>query len=281
LEVAVKEMINGNLRYRMARMFSLLVIAYTLVALGAYFWAERVIFQPPPASYTAGDFAFRRTAVGAGDSIALLHLPNDSARYTILYSHGNAEDLGHLLHVFRELHGLGFGVIGYDYRGYGRSSGGRPTVQKAIEDAGAVYHFAVHDLGIPPERLILHGRSVGSGPTTELAVRHPVAGVVLESAFTSTNRVLTRVGLLPFDRFLNFRLIGSVQSPVLVIHGTRDQLISPAHGRTLFALAPEPKQSLWVDGAGHNDIMQRAGESYATALRQFAMLLGQNSGIPE
>jgi fermentation-respiration switch protein FrsA (DUF1100 family) len=262
-------------------MLSLLVVAYMLVSLGAYLWAERVIFKPPPASYTAEDFAFRQIEVGEGNSIAVLHLPNDSARYTILYSHGNAEDLGHLLHALRKLHAMGFGVIGYDYRGYGQSNGGRPTVRKAIEDAGAAYHFAVHDLGIPPERLILHGRSVGSGPTMELAVRHPVAGVILESAFTSTNRVLTRVGLLPFDRFVNLRLIGAVQSPVLVIHGTSDQLISPAHGRTLFALAPEPKQSLWVDGAGHNDLIWQAGESYAVALQEFAVLLGQNSGIPE
>lgn len=174
------------------------------------------------------------------------------------------------------LHGAGFGVIGYDYRGYGQSTKRRPTVQRAVEDAEAVYQFAVDELGLQPDRLILHGRSVGSGPTLELAVRHPVAGVILESAFTSAYRVLTRVGLLPFDRFRNARHIENVKSPVLVIHGTDDRLIAPSHGRTLFRVAPEPKQFLWVDGAGHNDVARIAGETYTIALKRFTLLLDQH-----
>jgi fermentation-respiration switch protein FrsA (DUF1100 family) len=256
---------------------SLFVIGYSLLSLVAFVFGERVIFQPPPASYDVSDLPFRRIGVGGGDSVAVLHLPNDSARYTILYSHGNAEDLGYLVHVLRILHGAGFGVIAYDYRGYGRSTGGRPTVRMATADAETVYQFAVNEFGLPPDRLILHGRSVGSGPTLELAVRHPVAGVILESAFTSTYRVLTRVGLLPFDRFRNIRQIENVRSPVLVIHGSDDRLISPSHGRTLFGLAPEPKQSLWVDGAAHNDVVRVAGEAYMSALQRFALLIEQGS----
>jgi fermentation-respiration switch protein FrsA (DUF1100 family) len=251
-----------------------------LLTVVAFAFAERVIFQPPPASYAVGDLPFRRIRVGDGDFIAVLYLPNDSARYTILYSHGNAEDLGHLFHVLRALRDAGFSVVGYDYRGYGQSTGSRPTVGKATEDAEAVYQFAVHELGVEPDRLILHGRSLGSGPTMELAMRHPVAGIVLESAFTSTYRVLTRVGLLPFDRFRNIDYIGNVRSPVLVIHGTDDWLIPPAHGRMLFTGAPEPKQSFWVDGAVHNDLVHIAGEAYTVALQQFAVLIDRYSAVP-
>ena len=254
-----------------------LILAYALATLMAFVLAERMIFMPPSASYAAGEFVFRRIEVDGSDSVAVVHLPNEAARYTILFSHGNAEDLGHIFPVLRRLHGAGFGVIAYDYRGYGQSTGGRPTARKAAEDIAAVYRFAVGDLGLPADQLILHGRSLGSGPTVELAVRHPVAGVILESAFTSTYRVLTRVELLPFDRFRNARYIGDIRRPVLVIHGTLDRVVPPAHGRRLFALAREPKQSLWVDGAGHNDLVHIAGESYAAALIKFAVLLEQAS----
>lgn len=261
----------------LARGVSSLAIAYALFTFGGLAFAGRLIFMPPPSSYVEGDIPFRRIGVGGGDSVAVLHLPGDSAHHTILYSHGNAEDLGHVLPVLRGLHSLGFGIISYDYRGYGQSVGGRPTVRKVVEDAEAVYRFAVHELGIEPNQMILHGRSLGSGPTLELAVRHPVAGVVLESAFTSTYRVITRVGILPFDRFVNIRHIKDVRSPVLVIHGTGDRLIPIAHGRTLHALAPEPKQSFWVEGAGHNDLVHIAGEAYGDALEQFASLLDRGS----
>lgn len=258
-------------------MLSFLIISYAVVVLLAFLLAERVIFQPPPSSYADGDFTFRRIGLAGGDSIAVLHLPVDRARFTILYSHGNAEDLGHVRPLLEALHGLGFGVIGYDYRGYGRSTGSVPTARTAVEDAEAVYRFAVDQVGIRPDRLILHGRSVGSGPALELAVRHQAAGLILESAFTSAYRVITRVALLPFDRFPNIRHIREVRCPVLVIHGTRDRVIPLSHGRRLFALATEPKQSLWVDDAGHNDLVHTAGAAYAVALEQFAVLLERNA----
>lgn len=254
-------------------MLSFVIATYAVVAVMAFLVAERVIFQPPRASYAADDPAFRRIGVAGDDSVAVLHLPVDGGRFTILYSHGNAEDLGHIRPLLEQLHELGFGVIGYDYRGYGRSSGGRPTARKAVEDAEAVYRFATDELGIPPTRLILHGRSVGSGPALALAERYEAGGIILESPFTSAYRVITRVGLLPFDRFPNARRIGKIRSPLLVVHGTHDRVVPVSHGRRLYALAPEPKQSLWVEGAGHNDLVRTAGVRYANALERFVDLI--------
>jgi abhydrolase domain-containing protein 17 len=234
---------------------------------------ERMMFQPPRASYTAATLPVTHVPVGAGDSLAVVHLPNPAARYTILYSHGNAEDLGHIRFVLEELHAAGFAVLAYDYRGYGLSSPVRTTAARASEDIEAVYHFAVHSLGIPPRELILHGRSIGSGPTLELAARYPAAGVVLESAFTTANRVVTHVPLLPFDRFHNLAVVRQLERPLLVMHGTRDMIIRPSHGRRLFAAAAEPKRALWIDGAGHNDFVEVAGRRYGEALREFARLL--------
>jgi abhydrolase domain-containing protein 17 len=248
------------------------LVAYGALVLLAFVMAERVIFQPPPSSYHSRSRGFERLPVAEDGWIYAAHLPAPEGAPTILFSHGNAEDLGLAMPFLRQLHAAGFGVISYDYRGYGRSSGSRARVVTAAEDAEAVYEWAVLDLGIPPDRIIVHGRSLGSGPTLLLASRHPVAGVILESAFTSTYRVITRVPLLPFDRFPNLAAVRKLDVPVLVIHGTADEVIPVSHGRRLYAAAREPKQALWVEGAGHNDLAAVAGDEYIATIRDFAGL---------
>lgn len=208
-----------------------------------------------------------------GARIATLHLPNPNATFTILFSHGNAEDLGHLAPLLEQLRRAGFSVLAYDYRGYGQSTGGPPSAAGAYRDVRAVYRYAVERLGVEPARLILLGRSVGSGPAAELAAREPVGGLVLESAFTSTFRVVTGLPLLPFDRFPNLRHVQRARCPVLVIHGTEDDVIPASHGRRLYDAAPEPKRLHLVEGAGHNDLVLVAGEEYWRVLRSFAELV--------
>ena len=96
---------------------------------------------------------------------------------------------------------------------------------------------------------------------------------MIESGFVTAFRVVTRVSLFPFDRFRNIDKIARVTCPVLVMHGSADGIVPFAHGRALFRAAPEPRQSLWIDGAGHNDFTLVAGERQGDALRTFAALL--------
>lgn len=243
---------------------------YGVLALLAYLYAERVLFQPPAPSYTGTLVPFTRVPLGGNDTLAVQHIPNPDAHFTILYSHGNAEDLGFLQPVFAEMRHAGFAILAYDYRGYGQSTGGRPTVHGAVQDARAVYRYAIHDLGIAPDRLILHGRSLGSGPTLELARSYAAAAVVLESAFVSVLRVVTRVRLLPFDHFSNLDRVRKLNRPLLVIHGTRDGVIPRWHGQRLYDAAPGAKWAVWVEGAGHNDLAAVAGADHGRALADFA-----------
>ncbi|MBI4543660.1 MAG: alpha/beta hydrolase [Gemmatimonadetes bacterium] len=248
-----------------------LLVAYGVLALLALLWSERLIFQPPPASYgPAPDLLSLTTSDGV--ALAALYLPNPDGRYTLLYSHGNAEDLGDARPGLEALRDLGFAVFAYDYRGYGRSSG-RASEAGVYRDVEAAYQYLTGPLAVLPERIILHGISVGSGPAVELATRRPVAGLILEGAFASAFTVLTRVPLFPFDRFRNLRKLGRVHCPVLVIHGTADEVIPFAHGRKLFAGAQAPKQHLWVRGARHNDLRLVAGERYGRALQEFEATL--------
>jgi fermentation-respiration switch protein FrsA (DUF1100 family) len=255
---------------------ALLVTALLLyAAFAAFAWlvSDRMMFLPPAPSYARGRLPLMMIPAEHGDSIAALYLPNPHAALTLLYSHGNAEDLGSLAPELEQYRQDGFSVLAFDYRGYGASTGGPPSAAGATRDLETVYRHAVGSLGIRAESIVLLGRSVGSGPATDLAARLPVGGLVIESGFVSAFRVLTRVALLPFDRFENLRLIRRVRCPVLVIHGTEDEVIPISHGRRLYEAANQPRQALWVEGAGHNDVVPVGGGRYWAALRQFARLV--------
>jgi abhydrolase domain-containing protein 17 len=259
------------------KMLVTIIIVYAAFAAFAWFVSDRMIFQPPPPSYRAGQLPIVMVPTDGG-SIAALYLPNSGAAVTVLYAHGNAEDLGHVAPFLDELRHTGFAVLAFDYRGYGMSTGGPPSAAGATDDMAAVYHHAVSSLNIPPSRLVLYGRSVGSGPATDLAAHVPAGGLVLESAFVSAFRVLTRVSLLPFDRFHNLRHIRTVRCPVLVIHGTDDEVIPVSHGRRLYEAAGQPKQALWIEGAHHNDVPFVGGARYWQTLAAFGRQVAGGGG---
>jgi len=256
-----------------ARALIALLLVYAAACVLAHFMSDRLIFQPPSASYRDSTVTLKLRAAD-GARISAIHLPNPSAAFTILYSHGNAEDLGLVMPVLARLREWGFSVLGYDYHGYGTSEG-RPSEARAYLDGEAAFAYLTADLAVAPARIIAYGRSVGSGPAIELAARHPVGGLVIESGFTSASRVVFRLPLLPFDRFTNIAKIGRVTCPILVMHGTEDEIVPIAHGKRLFEAAPAVKRSLWIDGAGHNDFMLVAGERQRQALIELAALIGQ------
>jgi hypothetical protein len=189
-----------------------------------------------------------------------------------LVSHGNAEDLGDDRDWYEDLRKAGFNVMAYDYQGYGTSEG-KPSEKHACEDEIAVYSYLVAVTKTPSDRVIILGKSVGSGPAVYIAARRPVAGLILQSPFTSAFRVLTRLPILPFDKFPNYKEIPDVHCPILIIHGTDDTVIGIWQAKELYKLANAPKSYLWVDGAGHNDLEQVAGKSYIEALQAFAASL--------
>jgi fermentation-respiration switch protein FrsA (DUF1100 family) len=254
--------------------FSLLRIAlllyFALLVIGAFF-SDRFIFLPRPSSYRDGPELLKLTAEDE-NKITALYLQNPSAKFTLLLSHGNAEDLGDDRDWHAQLRRAGFSVFAYDYEGYGTSDG-KPNKTRAYQDEMAAYSYLVKTLKTPPDRIIAFGKSVGTGPATWIAAREPVAGLILQSPFTSTFRVMTRITILPFDKFPNYKNIRNVRCPVLIIHGTVDGVIPFWHGEEMYRLANEPKGHLWVEGANHNDVEEVAGDSYPKALQDFAASL--------
>jgi abhydrolase domain-containing protein 17 len=249
----------------------LATIFYGCFFLFALFFSDWLIFQPHAPRYAdAAEVVKLKRSDGA--TIAALHLANPSATYTILYCHGNAEDLGDIRPAMEALRSRGFAVFAFDYPGYGLS-GGRPGVEGALRAADTGYQYVTGDLRIPKEHVILYGRSLGGAIAIDLASRRAAAGLIVESSFVTAFRVATHLPLLPFDKLRSIDLISKVNCPVLVIHGTNDNIIPAWHGRALFAEARDPKTSLWADGAGHNDVTEVAGGKYWQAIAAFRDML--------
>ncbi|KAF8033790.1 hypothetical protein BT93_C0143 [Corymbia citriodora subsp. variegata] len=188
-----------------------------------------------------------------GNKIVATFWKHPFARFTLLYSHGNAADLGQMQELFIELRAhLRVNIMSYDYSGYGASSG-KPSEFNTYHDIEAVYNCLKSEYGIKQEDLILYGQSVGSGPTLHLAARlQKLRGVVLHSAILSGIRVLYPVKMtFWFDIFKNIDKIRHVNCPVLVIHGTNDDIVDWSHGKRLWELSKEKYDPLWVKGGGH------------------------------
>jgi fermentation-respiration switch protein FrsA (DUF1100 family) len=267
--VLVTESTGKKILRRVLRLLIVIVVGgYLALALFALFLADGVIFQPHASSY-GDDASIVKLTSADGARISATYLKNEAASYTILFSHGNAEDIGDMRPFYEELRNAGFSVLAYDYQGYGTSAG-KPNERHAYEDADAAYDFVTRELKIPPERVISMGRSLGGAVAIDLASRRKVGGLVAQSSFATAFRVLTQAPLLPWDEFRSIDKIARVNCPVLVMHGRQDEIIPFRHGEWLFAAAKDPKRSYWVERGDHNNLQMFAGDKYFEKLREFA-----------
>ena len=155
------------------------------------------------------------------------------------------------------LHEFGYDILAFDYRGFGMNDG-VPTEEGVYRDAMAAYEYLTGSLGVPPSRVILAGRSLGSAVAVEVATRAPSAGLVLFSPIDSVPDVGARnfpwvpVRYLASNRFDSILKIENVRVPVLVVHGQRDGRVPIEAGRALFRNVAAPKLMLETSGR-HND----------------------------
>lgn len=251
------------------RPFLSLGFIYGCLLVVAVFFADSLIFRPPPPQYRDQAPVFKVRSAG-GDEIAMVYQPAAPGKPTLLYSHGNAEDLAGALEVTALWRDQGFGVLAYDYPGYGHSSG-RATEKSCEAAQQAAWEHLTGTRKVPASSVVVVGRSVGGGPAVWLAARQAPAGLVLLAPFTSAFRVQIPFPLFPCDRFPNLKRIAGVSCPLLVIHGEQDRIIPAEHGRRVFAAHPGPdKEFLPLEGAGHNDLFELDEQAIVEAVARFA-----------
>ncbi len=176
----------------------------------------------------------------------------------VVVLHGNAGHIGHRVPKYRPLLEAGIGLFLAEYRGYGGNPG-KPDETGLTADARAVMAYLAGQ-GIAGDQLILYGESLGGGPAVKMALEYDVAGLVLESPFTSVGDVAqAHYWYLParwlvLDKWDNAGRIAGLEAPLLILHGERDRVVPVRFGRELFELAPEPKRAFFVPGGDHNGL---------------------------
>ena len=193
----------------------------------------------------------------------------------LLWCHGNGGNIIHRLENLKRLYQLGLSVFLFDYRGYGKSQGLRPTESGLYQDALGAYDYLVRRRNVQPERLVIFGRSLGASVARPRGAKTG-GGIDPGIAILASGRG-DRPALLcglPVHWLLGaeFRLIDRLPHlllPKLIIHGDQDKVIPIEFGREVFEAAKPPKEWYVIPGAGHNDTYLIGGGLYFRRLTQF------------
>ena len=250
-----------------------LLVKYTNVINQLIYFPESTIYQDP------GDLGleFEDVYLTTSDGVRIhgWFVPGAGGP-TLLWFHGNGGNISHRVDNIAGLNRrLGVGILIIDYRGYGLSEGS-PDEQGTYLDAEAAVAHALSRPDVDPERVVLFGRSLGCAVAAEMALRHEVYAVVLESPFTSISGMARRaypflpgLGLLVGNMYDTLDKAARIDAPVMVLHGDSDEIVPFEMGREVFEAAPEPKRFYRIRGAGHNDTYAVGGAPYLDALGSF------------
>lgn len=267
----------------------LLIIAVATAALAArerimldnqfIFFPDRDVTRAPDDVGLHYEDAWFTATDGARLHGWFIPAPGDESADTLVWFHGNAGNIAdridNLLLLTRR---LSVNVFIFDYRGYGNSDG-KPSERGLYADGEASLAYLRERGDVDMNRLTLFGRSLGCAVAVELATRHPVKTVILESPFTSIDAMARRMrgrltSLIPTSwlvrsKFDSLSKIGNIHSPILLLHGDKDDIVPIEMAHELFAAANAPKRFYPIAGAGHNDTVSIGGDAYFDALKEF------------
>lgn len=260
--------------------------AYVLVGLAGYFGQRKLMYFPDtarvqPAQAGLLNVSERALKTPDGANVIAWYGKAQPGQPTLLYFHGNGGSLSDRAERIRRFMAEGWGVYMMTYRGFGGSTGS-PTETSNVADARLAYGALVHE-GVAPASIIAYGESLGTGIATRVAAEREVAGLILESPFTSIVDIAAQaypflpVRLFLADRYETSRYIASVKVPLLILHGELDRIVPVAMGRELARLANEPKRLVVLPNGGHNNLYVD-GNTAIDAVRRWIAELKPTSG---
>jgi uncharacterized protein len=206
-------------------------------------------------------------------AISAWYIPSPQERAVILFCHGNAGNNSHRLDSIRIFHDLNLSVFIFDYRGYGKSEGS-PTEVGTYLDAESALDYLTNVKHIHPEKVVVFGRSLGGAVAAEIALRHKVGALIIESGFTSVPELGSKyfpflpTTLLSRYSYDTVNKVGKISAPKLFIHSPYDEIIPFQYGRALYEQAAPPKEFLEIKG-DHNSGFIVSGSVYTDGLNRF------------
>jgi uncharacterized protein len=236
-----------------------------LAALIAFFVLQRTFLYFPsrtyvPLSEAHANPALRELPVTTEDGIPLKgwYAPATGKPFTIVFFHGNGDNLYHTAQIGDAYIAAGYGILLTEYRGYSGMPG-KPTEAGLYADGRAYMHGLIAQ-GVKAKDVILFGHSLGTGVATQLAQEFDVGGLMLLAPYLSIAK-MAQIDLPYFpaerltrDRFENFRKIDKIHAPLLIVNGARDEVIPASQGRALYDLAHAPREFHSIPDRGHNDL---------------------------
>jgi fermentation-respiration switch protein FrsA (DUF1100 family) len=256
----------------------LLIVCMGVIVMGCRVLVNHFTFFPdrggvPAAAQLPPGVAEIFIPTADGERLHSYYLADPAANGLLLYFHGNAGHIGHRISELQTLAAMRLNVLGVGYRGYGKSTGS-PSEAGIYADGAAALAFAQENLGVPPEHIVLLGRSLGSTVAVEIGRGRPLRAVILVTPFTSGQAMGRLMGLGPLARlagsaFDNLSKIKELRTPLLIVHGTADEVVPFEMGRTLYAAAPEPKHFVAVPNGMHNTLEIATAVAYRNAIQSF------------
>ena len=201
----------------------------------------------------------------------------------VIYFHGNAGNIYHRIPDLEQIRNMGFNVFGLSYRGYAKSKG-KPSEKGIYQDGYAAFNYIVETLGFKLENIFIIGRSIGSTVAVNVAQHRKIKGLILITPLTSAKALSKNIGFGMFSSFIgdvfdNKSKMQNIICPLLVIHGTNDDVIPYKMGLEIYNIANEPKEFVEIQNAFHNNLSADHGEEYFQAIKKF-LIIYSDQGQP-
>ncbi len=254
------------------------ILIFIAFAVGYVKYIEnRVLFYPmKEIEFTPGfeGLSFEDVYIKTEDNIEIngWFIPDNKAKFTLLFCHGNAGNIGHRLEKITLLREAHLNIFIIDYRGYGRSRG-RPSEAGIYLDAEAGYDYLVNERKVRPEHIILYGESLGCAAVIHLAAEKKAGALIAEGAFTKGRDMARRIypflpAFLFSDSYNSLAKIRKIAAPKLFIHSKNDEIVPFALSEQLYNAAAEPKRFQELFG-GHNTAYMESREKYVSCIAEF------------
>ncbi len=258
---------------RMIKLLIFAVVLWSLAIAVIWFMQEKLLFHPEPLSANA-KFKLEYTSEvfidvpGAKLHALYLHQPPEKSKGIVLFLHGNAGNLETWFTGTDFWLATGFDVLMPDYRGFGKSTGRIESEAQLNDDVLRMWQFVADNY--KDKKIVFYGRSLGTGLAAKLATQVPADLLVLVSPYESMKQLSREYYRWVPSFILRYplktnELLPQVHTPILLLHGTQDKLISSEHSKRLLALNPQARL-LEIEGAGHGDIHNF--DTYTNTLKQ-------------
>ena len=262
-------------RKNLLQFILIIFFIYFFVLVFLYLFQRNLLYHPNENNYSGDKILvdIKKVKISTSDNIELLgwyHKKNLKDFKTLIYFHGNAGSLENRIHKLNHFENMNINFLIIAWRGFSGNDG-KPSEQGLYEDGKSAIDW-LKQKGVPEKNIILYGESLGTGVATQLAQNKKFAGVILETPFTSMIDAAKifypyiPVNLLLKDKFENYKKIKNINSPILVMHGEKDQIVPFSMGKKIYEIANEPKYSHFTKYDNH---MMEYDERLVFALKSF------------